>query len=109
MLKDIADISHHTQESWTQIMLGHSQFLKTEEDQKSFWNFILNPADDRDYKPPEFYNYDATKVEIPEFQKLCVKGDENDEKIEEITLVNEQVRNGLTCYISTRVEWMSSK
>ena len=100
ILKEMADIPHHTQESWAEIMLKHSQFLKTDQDQKSFWNFILNPADDRDYKAPEFYSYDPLKVEIPEFQKLCVMGDE-DEKMEEITLVNEQFRNGLTCYIST--------
>ena len=106
LLQEMADIPHHTQESWAEIMLKYSQFLTTEQDQQSFWNFILNPADDRDYKAPEFYKYDPLNVEIPEFQKMSIKSEE-DEKMEELTLVNEEVRNGLTCYISTRVEWRS--
>mgnify|MGYP001036840755 FL=1 len=103
ILKDMADIAHHTQESWAEIMLKHSQFLTTVEDQQSFWNFILNPSDERDYKSPEFYTYDPMEVNIPEFQKLCIKGDD-DEKMEEVTLKNVEVRNGLTSYISTQVE-----
>ena len=104
MLKDIADISHHTQESWAEIMLRHSQFLKTEEDQKSFWNFILNPTDERGYVSPAFFKYDPEKVVIPQFQKLSIPS-ENEEKCAEITLKNTETRNGLISYIRvTQVE-----
>jgi len=99
MLKDIADISHHTQESWAEIMLRHSQFLKTEEDQKSFWNFILNPTDERGYVAPEFYKYHPENVVVQQFQQLTIP-DEGDEKNQEITIKNTETRNGLTSYIS---------
>ena len=72
ILKDMKDISYHTQESWAEIMLKHSQFLTTVEDQQSFWNFILNPSDERDYVSPNFYTYDPNDVAIKEFQKLTV-------------------------------------
>ena len=98
----MAGISHHTQESWAKIMLEHTAFLKTEEDQKSFWNFILNPNDDRKYKAPTFMTYKSEEVVIPKFQTIQVK---DDEKFEEITLKNEESRNGLTSYINvTQVE-----
>ena len=101
ILKDMKDISYHTQESWAEIMLKHSQFLKTDEDQQSFWNFILNPSDERDYKSPEFYTYDPMDVVIPKFQTLTVK-DVGDEKMgeTEITLKNEEFRNGMTSVIT---------
>ena len=47
ILLDMKEISFHTQESWANIMLKHAQYLTTEEDQISFWNFILNPSDER--------------------------------------------------------------
>mgnify|MGYP003707644469 FL=1 len=98
ILADMAGISHHTQESWAKIMLEHTAFLKTEEDQKSFWNFILNPNDDRKYNAPTFIAYNSEEVVIPEFQTIQIK-DKDDEKFEEITLKNEEYRNGLTSYI----------
>ena len=98
ILADMAGISHHTQESWAKIMLEHTAFLKTEEDQKSFWNFILNPKDDRKYTAPTFLTYNSEEVVIPEFQTIQIK-DTDDEKMEEITLKNEEYRNGLTSYI----------
>ena len=104
ILADMAGISHHPQESWAKIMLEHTAFLKTEEDQKSFWNFILNPNDDRKYEAPTFMAYKSEEVVIPEFQTIQIK-DTDDEKMEEITLKNEEYRNGLTSYINvTQVE-----
>ena len=100
ILKDMKDISYHTQESWAEIMLKHSQFLTTVEDQQSFWNFILNPSDERDYVSPKFYTYDPNDVIIQKFQKLSIAVEDDEKDSIEITLKNEEVRNGLTSYIT---------
>ena len=67
ILRDMKE-GHHTQESWAKIMLEHTPYLKTDEDQKAFWNFILNPSDDREYKSPQFCKYDCEDVVVPKFQ-----------------------------------------
>ena len=43
ILRDMKE-GHHTQESWAKIMLEHTPYLKTDEDQKAFWNFILKKS-----------------------------------------------------------------
>ena len=103
ILKDMHETGHHTQESWAKIMLEHTRFLKTKEDQESFWNFILNPNDDRDFKTPTFLKYNSEdEIVIPKLQKLTVNGTDQDEKMEDITLENEERRNGLTSYINVK-------
>ena len=108
ILRDMKETGHHTQESWAKIMLEHTRYLKTDEDQEAFWNFILNPSDDREYKAPQFCKYDSEDATVPKFQTLTVKNvGDCDEKMEdvEITLENEEFRNGLTSYIKvTQVE-----
>ena len=103
ILRDMKETAHHTQESWANIMLQHTQYLTTTEDQKSFWNFILNPNDERDYVAPKFDTYDSADVVIEKYQKMSVV-EEGDEKMEEveITLENTQHREGMTVYIHTK-------
>ena len=62
ILRDMKETGHRTQESWAKIMLEHTPYLKTDEDQEAFWNFILNPSDDREYKSPQFCKYDSEDV-----------------------------------------------
>ena len=99
ILLDMKEISFHTQESWANIMLKHTQYLTTEEDQISFWNFILNPSDERGFVPPKYEPYDPMDVTIQKLQTFRV---DDDEKTEEITLQNKQHREGMTMYIDTR-------
>ena len=103
ILRDMREISHHTQESWATIMLEHTQYLTTDDDQKSFWNFILNPTDERDYVPLQFTTYDSENVVIEPFQKLTIT-DVGDEKMEdvEITLENKVHRDGMTSFIEVK-------
>ena len=106
ILRDMKETGHHTQESWAKIMLEHTPYLKTDEDQEAFWNFILNPSDDREYKSPQFCKYDCEDAVVPKFQTITVK-EVDDEKSGdvEITLENEEFRNGFTTYIKvTQVE-----
>ena len=105
ILLDMKETPQHTQESWANIMLKHTQYLTTVEDQNSFWNFILNPADERDYVAPAFNSYNSEDVAIKQFQKLKINvTDESDEKQEEveITLKNTTHREGMTVYIQTK-------
>ena len=103
ILKDMHETGHHTQESWAKIMLEHTRFLKTKEDQEAFWGFILNPNADRDFKTPTFLKYNSyEKIVIPKLQKLTINDTDQDEKMEDITLENEERRNGLTSYINVK-------
>jgi len=103
ILRDMKETSQHTQESWANIMLKHTQYLETVEDQNSFWNFILNPTDERGYVNPTFTTYNSDDVVVESIQKLSVY-DKDDEKSGpiEITLENEKQRDGLTMYIKTK-------
>ena len=103
ILRDMRETAHHTQESWANIMLEHTQYLTTTEDQQSFWNFILNPNDERDYVAPKFDTIDSTDVVIEKIQKMSVV-EECDEKMGdvEITLENTEHRDGLTSFIKVR-------
>ena len=95
ILRDMKETPQHTQESWANIMLRNTQYLTTVEDQNSFWNFILNPADERDYVAPEFISYNSEDVAIKQFQKLKLHvTDESDEKMDDV--------ERMTVYIQTK-------
>ena len=102
ILKDMKAIACHTPESWADIMIQNTQHLTTKADQESFWNWIMNPSESRDYKAPTFSEYDTNNVEVPEFQTMKVV-DEEDEKSQEceIVLQNKTTRNGMTMFVET--------
>ena len=89
--------SHQTQESWAQIMLENTKYIQTTEDQKSFWNWILNPSDSREYKEPVFTTYDPTVVVTEKISKLTVVDEEDEKQTDRVVLLrNDVTRNGLT-------------
>ena len=101
LLKDIESGKVHNQISWANIILKHAAHIRTIEDQKSFWNFLMNPNDNYNYTEPKFEMVDLPeKVLIHKFEKMTVK-DEEDEKtgVMDITLENTHHLNGLTSYI----------
>jgi len=101
MQKEIDSHSSHTPESWADIMLRNSALLTTDEDQESFFKWILNPADSFDAVAPTFKTIDPTQSIIIPKTQVCTIIDEGDEKQceREIELDVEEHRNGLTSYI----------
>jgi hypothetical protein len=102
MQKEIDSITQHTPESWADIMLRYSSLLITDEDQESFFNWILNPSDNLNFVPPHYKTIVPTEeVQIQTRQTVTVI-DEGDEKNseEEVELQVETRRNGLTEYIT---------
>ena len=103
VLKDIASVQSHTPESWADIMLKNIRYLDTIEDQKDFWRWILNPAEERG--APEIKFRDIEPVEnvlINKFEKLTISSEEDEKQMDvDITMENVVVTNGLTTYIKT--------
>jgi len=87
----------HDGESWANIMLTNSQRLTTGEDQKAFWNWIMDPTDERDQVIE--YTDCNTNEHIP---AVYTVQDDTDEKTQTIECHNTVTRNGLTTYIHTR-------
>jgi len=100
ILRDMASTPYHTQDSWSSIILQNIQYLQTEEDQKSFWEFMLNPAEARHIKKSTYDTYDPEKIVVPEMVKMKINdvGDEKEGDIE-VVMTNKCVRNGMTQYI----------
>ena len=84
ILRDMASTPYHTQDSWSSIILQNIQYLQTEEDQKSFWEFMLNPAEARHIKKSTYDKYDPEKIVVPEMVKMKINdvGDEKEGDIE---------------------------
>ena len=89
ILADMQALSHVDGDAWADIMLRHSKYCVTEEDQISFWNFILNPFDNREFKNPEY-----TILEKPIEVQLPAK--QTEEHINDYELV------GGTLFMKTR-------
>ena len=100
ILRDMKSTPYHTQDSWSSIILQNIQYLETEEDQKSFWDFMLNPAEARDIKASTFEKYDPEEVVVPKMATMVIhdKDDEKEGEIE-VKMTNKIVRNGMVQYI----------
>ena len=100
ILRDMKSTPYHTQDSWSSIILQNIQYLETEEDQKSFWDFMLNPAEARDIKASTFEKYDPEEVVVPKIATMVIhdKDDEKEGEIE-VKITNKTVRNGMVQYI----------
>ena len=93
ILKDMENTTIHTPESWADIMLQNTQYLKTVEDQQAFWEWIVNPNEER-RKKLDFANYDPNKLEVEQFQHFKV----NDM---DVNVKNTCTQNSLTTFIVT--------
>ena len=106
MMADMADTSNHTQMGWAHIMLKAAERCRTDEDQKAFFSYIVNPNDEVDVPEPVFMEVDTTEpVMIDTFQSMSVV---DDEKMATVEFENVVHTNGGTTYIaSTQVECTS--
>ena len=100
---DMANTPFHTQKSWCDIMLKAASRCNSDEDQKDFFRYILNPNDSWDITEPTFMNVNPEadilikSVEtIPQVQA----DNDNDEKQSEQTVKNSVRTNGNTTYIT---------
>ena len=57
---DMRNLPYVSADAWAEILLKHSRYCETEEDQQDFWKYILNPTGCREFKDPEFYTVPAT-------------------------------------------------
>lgn len=104
ILEDIKGSSCHTQSSWADILLRHSKYCVTKEDQRSLMNFILNPSDSREFVNPKYVDQEIqNSVDIHRFEKMFIS-DPNEEKSNsvEIELENEIFTRGNTTFIRTK-------
>ena len=99
ILADMKSARAHTGQSWSRIMLENASRLKTEADQKAFYEFILDPTDSRDQEI-QFEKYDPQE-NIP--ASFTIPVDTGDEKTEVVECSNHITRNGASMYIDTRV------
>lgn len=66
ILKEIQELPNLDGDAWADIILRNSRYCETDEDQISFWNFILNPHDKRDFVTPKYVKGDfSTDTLIP--------------------------------------------
>ena len=101
MLREMKETNFHTAESWANIMLQNTQYLTTVEDQKSFYNWILNPSDSREYQAPTFKKHNPDQILCEEFGKLTLVNKDDEKECEQTYEVTQQgTRNGMTQYIT---------
>ena len=93
--------NQHTQISWAQIMLRAAKRCETDEDQKDFLRFVLNPEETWDVPEPVFKPINSeADVLIQKMQTLTVKDTEEEKQSEvNIKLENTIHTNGGTTYI----------
>ena len=99
LMKELSDPANLTQAGWCDIMLKAAQRCTTDDDQKDFFRFVLNPNDSFDIQDPTFMTVDTDqKVLIEPFQTINL----DDEKKEECVMKNTIHTNGGTTFIQTR-------
>jgi hypothetical protein len=88
ILEEMRTLPQISGDAWADIMLRHSRHCVTDDDQISFWNFILNPFNRRDFVKPEY----VTGEDPIE----CHIAPEQDENVE-----NKYMLNGGTLFVNT--------
>ena len=104
ILRDIKESSCHSQSSWADILLRHTKYCITKEDQQSLYNYILNPEDTRDFVNPTYEDIPLVdSVNINRFEKMLVSNPEDEkEQKTEIALENEIYTKGNTTFVITK-------
>lgn len=103
LIADMKNTPFHTQKSWCDIMLKAASRCNSDQDQKDFFRFILNPDDSWDIAEPTFMTVDSEAeilIKSVETLPLVNTDDENDEKQTEYTVENTIRTNGNTTYIT---------
>ena len=108
VLKDIASRKTHTPESWAHLMLDNTRRLTNPVEQEKFWNFMQNPTGVEHIPAPVCAPMsDHVQIEQPEIIMCPTKGD--DEKSEEIEMKNSYFRNGMSMYIHSKPNKVTSE
>ena len=90
--------SCHTGLSWADIMLRHSTRLTKLADQKLFWEWLMDPTEERD---PGFLSFESVNPEKIQLLERYTVACGDDEKSEDITMVNTIRREGLVTFITS--------
>ena len=101
ILRDMDLSKVHTAQSWCNIMLQNCDRLTNVDEQKKFWNWMVNPHDDEDHPAVECDMFDEHKP-IDQVKRVTVPKNTDDEKSEEIVLENEYKRNGQAMFIKVK-------
>ena len=112
MIADMENTTQHTQASWADILLKAARRCHTDEDQKDFYRFVLNPNESWDVPEPTFHTIDSeSDVLIQKTQTMTITDHEEEKQSDvDIKLENTIHTNGGTTYITvkpTRVECTS--
>ena len=108
LMKSMQGTSRHTPQSWADIMLQAAERCVTEEDQKAFYKFILNPDDMWDVEDPTFIDVNTSEpIVLNTMERMSIRS-EDDEKNEEIIMRNKIKVNGGITYISSIPEECTS-
>ena len=100
MMRDIKGSPFHNAESWAHIMLQNIQYLTTVEDQKSFYDWILNPSDSREYTSPNYIPYDSESIICEQFGKMRVTNTDDEKESDALFDISQkETRNGMTSFI----------
>ena len=101
MQQEIKECPAHTQKSWADIMLRAAHRCRSDEDQKDFMRYILNPNDSWDVPEPTFMTIDTQPdVILRTVQSMTIKESEEEKECEiEVELQNEITTNGGTTFI----------
>ncbi len=102
LIADMENTPFHTQKSWCDIMLKAANRCTSDEDQKEFFRFILNPNDSWDVQEPTFMEVTPGKDIILNSTDTITVVEEEDEKqsTETLTVKNSIHTNGNTTYIT---------
>ena len=88
----------HDGESWAHIMLQHSLKIKTMDDQKDFWQWVLDPSEEGELEM-QFEEYDPEAIKLTE-SYTAKSQDEEKECDQEFD--NTIKRMGFTTYIQSK-------
>ena len=104
MIADMAGTPQHNQQSWADIMLRAARRCHTDEDQKDFFRFVLNPNDSWDVQEPVFQSIDSeSDVLLHTIQTMTVQDPEEEKHADiDIKLENTIHTNGGTTYIMVK-------
>ena len=102
-IQELKETQNHSQMSWCHTMLRAAERCQSDDDQKDFFRFILNPDDSFDVQDPVFMEIDSTKdVLIDGVQQISVKEcDDEKERDTVVCMANEVHTNGKTTYIKS--------
>ena len=100
MIQAMKGVRCHTQATWSQIMLEASSRCITNEDQRSFFNYINNPDDSWDIPEIQF------ETIVPNDKPICIplSSRMNDDEKSDGMLHNVVKTEGGICYILSTPE-----